>query len=196
MGKALEGLTEKQKVFVLEYAADLDRVRAVKEAGYTGHPNVTAAKLLANPKIAAALAEIGTKLDSAMLTVENLATQLARFVFRDVAAFVNEEGYLTCSLHQLPEEIRQCIEGWDVEREYNEGELVGERIKVRLVPKIKAIELAMKWRNMLQPNQVSVQNTVNFDWSKFYDLPPSVVDQRLQKALEEGSNGQEAEEDA
>lgn len=191
MGLAVDQLTEMQKLFVAEYAITMDRRSALVNAGYKGNKNVLAArgsKLLSDPKIQAALAEIGTRLDGAYLTVDNLATQLSRAIYRNVAPYLDSEGYLSCSIGDLPEDIQQTIEGFDVENEYDfeTGELKSQKVKLRFIPKIKALELAMKWRKMLQPdNQVNIQNNVNFDLSKLYEEPPKVnpVEQRIKENL-------------
>ena len=185
----LEQLTEKQQKFVVEYAADMDRIRAIKEAGYSGSDktlSVRACKLLSDPKIQAALAEIGTKLDAAMLTVDNLARQLARFIFRDFCDLVDDQGFLKVPLDQLPDDVRQCIDGVDTEYDYDrKGNVTRKRVKLRFVGKIKAVELAMKWRQMLAPNTLVQNNTqINLNWQEFYQDPPKVVDERMQKALE------------
>jgi phage terminase small subunit len=192
MGLAVDQLTEMQRLFVAEYAISMDRYDALVKAGYKGNKNVLAArgsKLLSDPKIQAALNEIGTRLDAAYLTVDNLATQLARAIYRDVTTYLDAEGYLNCSIGDLPVDIRQTIEGFDVENEYDfeTGELKEQRVKLRFIPKIKAIELAMKWRKMLQPdNQINLQANVNFDLSKLYEEPPKVnpVEQRIKENLD------------
>lgn len=191
---AIDQLTEKQRLFVVEYAINMDRMTAIKKAGYQGTKQSMhnrAQRLLEHPKVQAALAEIGTKLDGAMLTVEHLALRLAQAIDRNVCTFVDDQGYLNCNLADLPEDIQQTVEGYDVENEYDfeTGELKTQRIKLKFIPKIKAIELAMRWRKMLQPdNQVNIQNNVNFDWNKFHEEPPKVnpVDQRIKGALENG----------
>jgi hypothetical protein len=193
---AMDLLTDKQRIFVTEYAADMNRLRAMKEAGYRGSDKnlgITAVKLLKDPKVCAALAEIGTKLDASMLNVENLATQLARMVFRNMAAFTDDEGYLTIPLGKLPEDIQQCVEGWEIDRSIDsETGDVTEKIKVKLVPKIKAMELAMKWKGMLQGVTINNNNlNVNgFDWGQFYEGPKDIVEDRIQKALTNGQAGE------
>lgn len=198
MPSAFDVLTPKMQLFVTEYAADMNAFRAVQEAGYKGTKNalhVRANKLLLDPRIQKALAEVGTILDAKLLTVENLADQLARYNFVDPIEFVDEEGYLKCNLRDIPAGARQCIESWDIEEttrviDKETGETETQRkIKVKLVPKSKAIELAMKWRNMLQPNQTTINNNTQnniFDWTKFYENPGPIIEQRMKDAIEDG----------
>jgi phage terminase small subunit len=189
---AIDQLTEKQRLFVVEYAINMDRMKAIEKAGYQGtkqSKHNRSQRLLSDPKVQAALAEMGTKLDGAMLTVENLATQLSRAIYRNIAPYLDDQGYINCSIADLPEDIQQTIEGFDVENEYDfeTGELKTQKVKLRFIPKIKALELAMKWRKMLQPdNQVNIQNNLNCDLSKLYEEPPKVnpVEQRIKENLD------------
>lgn len=189
MARAIDKLTEKQKLFVMEYAARMDRGAAIKAAGYVGKPKTLynmSQRLLANPKVQAALAEVGTKLDSAELSVDHLVLRLSQFLNRNLLPFLDADGNLTCRPSELPEDIQQCVEGFDVEKEYDRetGEVSSEKIKLRFVPKVKAIELAMRWKQMLQPNNVTnIQNNISVDWSRFNEEPPDPIRDRIQQAL-------------
>lgn len=192
MGSALDELTDKQRIFVVEYAADLDKRRAIREAGYKGNDNVLRARannLLADSKIKAALAEIGTKFDAGMLTIENITKQLVRFLFRNLAEFVDNDGYLKCDLTNLPEDVQQCVESFETDNRYDkEGNLDSQKIKVKFVSKIKALELAMKYKQMLSGDvnvNVDARNQqFNFDWKQFYNAPPNVVEDKMREILD------------
>lgn len=176
---ALEKLTPMQRTFVLEYALDRNKERALIEAGYTGDPSQTSAKLLANPKVKAALSEVlRPHMEKYSLTIDNVLRQLANFLFRDVAEFLDEEGYLITNLRDLPEHVRQAIDGWEVDREYDrEGNLTGERFKPKLVPKIKAQQLAMDYLKLLGPKNVTQFNQqFNFSWKDFCEQASSAPD--------------------
>jgi hypothetical protein len=177
--KIFAGLTDKQRVFVLEYAAELNSTRAAREAGYR-NPNVMGAKLLKAPKIQRAIrALLKPKLDEIGLTVENVLRQLSRFLFRNIAPFCDADGYLACSPKDLPDDIQQCIDSWEVERDYHkDGELLSEKIRVHCVSKVGALTLAMKYLKLLPPNQTNSQVNVNgFDWKAFYaEAQEPVVD--------------------
>jgi hypothetical protein len=173
----------------------MDRERAAKEAGYKSNLAVQACRLLDNPKIQAALAEIGTKFDQSMLSCELLIQQLFRFITFDPAELEDEDGFLKVSMRSIPPEVRQCIAGFDRETEtyYDEDgtEHVKVKVKIRWIDKLKAVEHAMKWRQMLVPNStnVNIQNNVTFDWSKFYENPPNVIEQRMKGALKNEAQG-------
>jgi hypothetical protein len=195
---AFEQLTEKQQLFVTEYVADMDRLRAVTEAGYKGNEvslRVMANKLLKAPKIQAAIAEVGVPmLDAARLTAENILQQLARFLWCDLAIYLDDEGCLKVPLCKLPEDVRQCIEGWEIEDVFDKkGNKIGTKTRVKPVSKAKALELAMKYRQLVTPNSVTnIQNnnTIQFDWSKFYDTPPNVIEERMTQILEGPCNSE------
>lgn len=185
---ALDSLTEKQRIFAIEYAIDMDRLRAVKEAGYKSDLSVQAKRLLDNPKVKAALAEIGTKFDQSMLSIDLLVNQLYRFVTFDPAELEDEDGFLKVSMRSLPEHIRQCIAGFDKEIETwydDEGvEHTKVKIKVRWIDKLKAVEYGMKWRQMLLPNSIQINNdNRSFNWEKFYENPPNVIEGRMREAI-------------
>jgi hypothetical protein len=177
--KLFAKLTDKQRVFALEYAADLSPTRAAREAGYS-HPNVAGAKLLNDPKVIAAIrALVKPRLDETRLTAENILQQLSRFLFRNIAPFCDADGYLACSPKDLPDDIQQCIDSWEVERDYHkDGELLSEKIRVRCVSKVGALTLAMKYLKLLAPKQTNSQVNVNgFDWKAFYaEAQEPVVD--------------------
>lgn len=190
MGKHYDKLTSKQKIFVMEYMADLDKIRALKEAGYrgtNGSLQVMASKLLNKESIKNALAEIGNPIfEEQKLTVESLAGQLANYVYRDIGDVLNDDYTLKVPLSKIPPAVRQCIESVEVDNDYDRetGEITKQRIRVRLVSKIKSMELAMKYMNMLQPNtNININNnnlTINWDDLYAVSVNPNSVADRLQ----------------
>jgi hypothetical protein len=195
----LEQLSPRMQVFVMEYAADGNATRAAREAGYKGsNLDSLACGLLKKAHVREALTEVMKPvLDGALLTVENIAQQLSNFLFRNLIPFLDDEGYLNCSLRELPESIQQAIESWEADSEYDPetGELTGQKIKVKLVSKAKALELAMKYRQMILPATVNVQqNNINgVDAEEFWrqfnaranQVPPDVIEGKF-KELTDG----------
>jgi phage terminase small subunit len=185
-------------LFVAEYARDMDALRAVKEAGYQGSAitlSATATKLKNNPQIQAALAEIGTKLDKSMLSVDHILAQLARVLYADIVQYIDAEGNLTVAPKDLPYDMRQAIESIEIDKETEHRggdedphEVTKYKTKIKLVSKAKAIELAMRYQKLLQPNATVNINagTVNFNWDKFYTEVPDNVGERLKLALGDG----------
>lgn len=153
--KALDLLTPREQIFVTEYAKDSNATRAARVAGY-GTPQPASQKILARPKVKAALKELLSPiLKKNELTVERLAEQLANYNFRTIKDFVDNRGYLITKVSELPDVAAQCIESWEVEEiwEYNseehQREVVGQKVKVKLVSKAKMQELAMRYMKMV-----------------------------------------------
>ena len=166
----LQGLSDKQAVFVLEYIGDLDATRAAKEAGYK-QPQSTGSKLLRNDKVNRAIQEVvGPKLVATELNSENILKQLSNFLFRDIVDFVDKDGFLKCDINAIPEEARQCIDSFETQDEWNEdGNVCGQKVKVKLVSKGPMLELAMKYAKLVGP-QTQVNVGVGLDWSQFYGV--------------------------
>lgn len=166
----LQGLSDKQAVFVMEYIGDLDATRAAKEAGYK-QPQSTGSKLLRNDKVNRAIQEVvGPKLVATELNSENILKQLSNFLFRDIVDFVDDNGYLKCDIKAIPEEARQCIDSFETQDEWDEdGNVCGQKVKVKLVGKGPMLELAMKYAKLVgSTTQVNVG--VGLDWSQFYGV--------------------------
>lgn len=88
---ALDRLTDKQKVFVVEYMKDLNASRAARAAGYSAaSAGAIGSENLRKPDIAAAVSE---QLKTCGVSPERICLRLASIVFgRDLADF---EAYLT-----------------------------------------------------------------------------------------------------
>lgn len=192
----LKGLSDKQAIFVLEYIVDMNGARAAKEAGYA-KPDSQASKLLKLPKVKKALSLLlKPKLEEVELTTENILRQLSRFLFRDISDFIDSDGFLIQDLSQLPEGLRQCVEGFEVHDEYNgDGELTGQRTKVKFVSKARSIELAMRYARLLDPgNTTNVNVGVNIPWDKMYEKADTAIPEDPFKAvIEEAAGDKHAE---
>lgn len=194
MGKFFDRLTRKQQLFVMEYIADGDQKRAVIEAGYRGTKeslSVMGSKLLAKKEIQQAIHEVGVPIfEEQQLTVENLAKQLSLYVYRDMGDLLDDDYCLRKPLSQLPESVRQCIEECQIDNEYDRetGELTRQRVRVKLVSKIKAMELAMRYMNMLSPDTTVNINHTQINWNQFYGLKvdKDSVEQRVITLEQEG----------
>lgn len=188
MPKVSTNLTDKQLKFVHEYCSDMDRIRALREAGYTGTNKalgVRAAKLLKDPKIQKAIAEVGQPiLERANLATERILHQLENFLFMDPADLFDEQGYLQCDLKELPPAVRQCIVSFEVDEQYDKetGELLSKRIKVKTADKVKALEMAMKYKKLFEEKKETNVN-INF-WDKLYESPEPQVSQLHQRMAE------------
>lgn len=191
---ALDKLNPRERIFVTEYAADGNASRAAEEAGYS-FGGAAGAKLVKRPAIQAALKEVLQPiLKKNELTVERLAEQLANYNFRSIKDFVDDKGYLITKVSDLPDLAAQCIESWEVEEiwEYNseehQREVVGQKVKVKLVSKAKMQELAMRYMKMVGAetviNQDNRQQTVNIGnvlWEQAQQPIENVVEAKLKE---------------
>jgi phage terminase small subunit len=162
-----DGLTDKQHRFVAEYLLTLNATDAARKAGYK-QPNVTSAKLMANPLIAKQIDAAQRRgLEKLELSRDALLRELSCCALRDVADLCDERGtIITDDLRKLPESVRRCIDGIKqrVTTDQNGNRTVTTELK--LSPKIAAVELAMKHFGMLKPVEHSVR--VQVDWDKLY----------------------------
>lgn len=193
--KAFDSLSDQQRIFVVEYVTDLNATRAAKEAGYKGNTSVAGCKLLKNPKVKQAIKDaLEPSMKAVELTKERVLEQLSFFLFRDIADFIDTEGYLICSPKDLPEKARQCIDSWEMERTYGEDGMIDhDRWKIKCVSKAAALDLAMKYLKLTGPEVVQNNLAVNF-WGEFFQRTSEPVaepiDNVIQRMITDGTNGQ------
>src|SRR5262245_60004003 len=104
-----DGLTDKQRRFVAEYLLTLNATDAARKAGYK-QPNVTSARLMANPQIAMQIGDAQRQgLEKLELSREAMLRELACCALRDVADLCDERGVIiTDDLRKIPERVRRC----------------------------------------------------------------------------------------
>lgn len=108
-------LTPKQQRFIEEYLVDLNATQAAIRAGYAvGCADVTASKLLVNPKVAAEIemrrGELKRKTE---ITQERVLEQYANIAFVDKRAFFLPSGALKPISEWTPE-MAAAVSGLDV----------------------------------------------------------------------------------
>lgn len=163
-----DGLTDKQRRFVAEYLLTLNATDAARKAGYK-QPNVTSAKLMANPLIAKQIGEAQRQgLEKLELSRDALLRELANCALRDVADLCDENGtIITDDLRKLPERVRRCIDGIKQRVTTDQSGNQTVTTELKLSPKIAAVELAMKHFGMLKPIEHNVK--MQFDWDALYE---------------------------
>jgi phage terminase small subunit len=113
----MKKLTEKQQRFADEYLIDLNATAAYKRAGYAADGNsaeVSASKLLRNPKVAAYIAARQKKLqDKLEITQERVLQEYAKLAFLDPRKFYDENGNLI-PVHQLPADVAAALAGMEI----------------------------------------------------------------------------------
>ena len=162
-------LTDKQCRFVAEYAVDCEGKAAAVRAGYPAKTAaVMASKLLNHPLVSKALGNLKRQqLEAIDLRREEILEQLLFAVTRDVKDMVDENGEVL-SIPEMPKRIRCMIDGFDQEVTVD-GETGDRHIKtkVKLSPKLAAIDAGMKYRSLYAP-ETHVVGVVNVDWEQLY----------------------------
>lgn len=148
---------QKEQDFVLLYFKGKSGIQAAKEAGYTGPDNylaVQASQLLRKPNVAAMLASLRQRAqERTEITADKLLRELAKIGFANMKDFVSldADGNPRPDLSDLSEDDWAAIEELTTET-YIEGAGPNarevKRVKIKLHPKLAAIEKAMKHLGM------------------------------------------------
>ena len=140
-------LTDKQRMFVAEYLVDFNSKRAALKAGYskkTAHAIGT--NLLQHPIIKRLIGNAQKqRLDGCGLERENVLKRLSHNLNRTSIRALAPSGIFVTSMDEIPDEVFAYIDGFDVTQTLNEdGEVVGQKIKIRRSPNAQAQDMAMK----------------------------------------------------
>ena len=169
-------LSDKQCRFVAEYAVDCQGTKAAIRAGYPPKSaGVMASKLLSHPLVSQALGNIKRQqLEAIDLRREEIVEQLYYAVTRDVRDMVDENGEVL-AIPDMPKRMRCMIDGFEQEV-FVDAETGDRRIKtkVKLSPKLGAIDAGMKYRALYAPERHE-HAVVNVDWESLYDEEPSLA---------------------
>ena len=153
-------LTEKQKRFADEWLIDMNGTAAAIRAGYSvKSAEVTASKLLRNPKVRAYIDERMAELSRRTgVTQERIIRELARIAFLDPTKLVNMDKAEL--LDDATEDDRAAIAAVKV-KTIPTQEGTGVEREIRFADKIKALELLGKRFGMwIDKQQVDVQGAV------------------------------------
>lgn len=141
----LDGLNDKQRLFVAEYAIDWNATKAAIRAGYEpACASVQGSRLLANVKIRNSIRDMQEdRFDRLEATAERIILEYTRLAFLDPAELVDEGG-ATINLHDMHPDVRAAIAGIEVFEEFEGiGEdrcKIGETRKFKLASKLTALE--------------------------------------------------------
>lgn len=178
-------LTDKMQMFVSEYVLDFNPVRAAKEAGYK-NSSMAGARLLKDRRVQRVINRlVKPMLDEARLNQKEIYNQLARFTFYNIAQYYDEEGNLTLSPSELPEEIQQCITSIQSDHRYDkEGNIISTKMKISLVDKVASLRMVMEAMKFLVQ-----EHHHTFDWAGLYEAmekqqPPTIEGEFKRISLE------------
>jgi phage terminase small subunit len=172
MGK----LTEKQERFVVVFATIRNGTQAAINAGYSKKvAGIVACKLLKRPDVMAILHRIKAKDEKKFeLTRERVLNELAKGLFRDPVGLEDAEGIVVSRLKDIPLELRTIIDSFKVTQMFSkEGEVVGQKIEVKLIPKAAAIDMGMKHLGAYAAEKQETK--VSLDWEQMYGRS-SIID--------------------
>lgn len=171
-GKYVEGLKDKERVFVHEYLADdqFDGTNAARKAGYKS-PASAASKLLGRKAVRFYLGlKLHERINRCEVSAERVLRELSYIGFSDIGKLVDEEGMLL-PIHLMPEEVRRSVASIKVTEKPN-GDVVHE---LKLWPKNNALELLSKHLGLLN-DKIKVEHEISSDM--FTSLLAKVEDRR------------------
>lgn len=158
------------KLFADAYIANGCKPKAAAvKAGYRPkNADVTAAKLLKQPQVAAYIAErVAKKFDRMDMSADRTLDEIARLAFFDVAELFREDGTLK-PVAEIPEKVRSAIAGIDV-IELSEGR--GHIKKLRLADRRAALDMLMRYHSLYHDKSVVLH--------KFEDLSDDELERRI-----------------
>lgn len=164
--------TDRERMFVAEYCVDFNGTRAAIAAGYAKRTApVMACKLLKKPKIKQAIGNVQHNLIRKKgLEREEVLQKVAENLHRDLSQLADENGYFHGTLDQIPKECYSWIDGFEVYQDFNkEGEIVGQKIKVKISPNAAIQDIAMKHIGGYAAEKVETTHSLN--WEDLFNPP-------------------------
>ncbi len=166
-GSNLDSLTDKRRIFVLEYLADssYDAAKAARKAGYK-HPQQAANKLMNDKKIAAIIGKHqrlreeklefgGDSLFKYMISILEL-NPFDYFI-------LSENGYWVISdPKKLPAKVAQFVEAFELEETVSLSGRKDYRYKVKLISKTAVLALMVKVQTV-DKHEHKVEHSMDWD---------------------------------
>lgn len=149
------GLTPMQAAFVSHYVIEKNATEAAKKAGYSEKTAYAiGSENLKKPEIRSAIDEKFRQLNERLdFRADRVLLELARMVDVDIARAYDEKGNLL-PIHQIPEDVRRCIESVETTDEMGPPDPEGNPTmitvrKVKFVSRKSTVELALKHFKLL-----------------------------------------------
>ena len=161
-------LTEKQRLFCLEYIKDFNATRAYIASGYSASgAAVSGSKLLTNTKIQQELAgAIEKTFKGVGLEADRVIQEIMKMAFFNAKDLYDEDGNLK-NIHDMPDEVTCCIAGIEVDTakilrdQDGTPEEIHQLKKVKLWNKDKALETLCKYLGILiERREVKTDTTI------------------------------------
>ena len=137
----MAGMTPKQAIFAAEYLVDGNATRAAIAAGFeAASAHVQGARLLRNPKVAAAIADGRSRMAARLeITAERVLQELAKLAFYDPGAVFDEKGN-PLPVHRMDEITRAAVTAVDVETKESRAGNTSVIRRVKLADKGQNLE--------------------------------------------------------
>jgi len=172
----MPNLTPKQLRFIDEYLIDLNATQAAIRAGYSKNTaKQIGSENLTKPDISLEIANRGRQVtQSTGITIERTLQELGRLAFSDVRKLYNADGSLK-SIVDLDDDAAAMLGGVDVVEMQGAAEIDGEgnikhvpmyTKKVKIWDKNSALEKAMKYLQLLQPEKEPGGLEIKFDFAE------------------------------
>ena len=165
-------LTARQERFVAEYLIDLNATQAAKRAGYSEKTaNEQGSRLLANVKVAAAIAEAQAKRSKRTeITQDRVIAELAKLGFYDIRKAVRwgdapergEEGELVYPVEMVASEDLDDATAAAVA----EVSLTAQGVKIKMADKRAALEILLKHLGGIQSDDEAPSVNINITTSE------------------------------
>lgn len=136
-------LAPKQEQFILEYLANgFNATRAAIAAGYKkANADTQGSRLLANPKIAAVIAERTRQMcEKREITAERVLDEIAKMAYLDPRKLFTGDGDLI-PVHLLGDDTAASIAGVEVSEIKDDGFVIGKLKKIKIADKRGSLEL-------------------------------------------------------
>lgn len=151
-GLKTKELSEKEKLLVSEFLLDFNAARAGR---VTGYKLSQAYRVLARDDVQVYLSEQTSRvLERNQLTADDIVEHLRTALYLDpneIGESIRGGGWRVKRLHEVPKKIRQCMTKVKYRnRKDEEGNIVEEYWEVEFMSKDKALELAMKYKQLLR----------------------------------------------
>lgn len=145
-------INEKEKRFCVFYLEKYNGARAARKSGYSKDTaRQIAYELLTKPHIKAYLKELLSNINiDEYLPGERLIKVLAAQIFVDASDYYNEDGTLK-PFSKLTKDQRAAIQSLDI-TDWESDKASGQKRKLKLYDKQKAIDLIMKIKGLADGN--------------------------------------------
>lgn len=150
---------------------------AARVAGYK-NASVTASKLMKLPHVRAFLGKMQYEREQELkMDGRRILLEVQYCALRDAKDLVDENGLIVENIQDLEPEIRRCIDGIEQKVSTDKYGTVTVETKLKLVPKLGAIELAAKHFGLISPdNHRHEHQHVHINWDDLAESTNSPID--------------------